>query len=214
MMRLVAVQRWPVVPKRAPQPAFDGEFEIGVVEHDHGILAAEFERAMLEALGRGCADDRADRRSIRLAKSRGPSGCSVSGVPTSEPKPVTILMTPLGTPASVRACTRLKVESGVSCAGLMTQVLPQTIAGSSFHEEMAMGKFHGVIMPQTPMRLANGHGKFVGQLGGNGWAEHAAAFAGVVVGGVDGFLHVAASFVRAPCPFRGSCRGRILLCAR
>ncbi len=33
----------------------------------------------------------------------------------------------------------------------MTQVLPQTIAGSSFQEEIAMGKFQGVIMPQTPM---------------------------------------------------------------
>src|SRR5208282_3291898 len=79
------------------------------------------------------------------------TGCSVSGVPTSEPKPVTMLMTPFGMPASVSACTRLKVESGVSCAGLITQVLPQTTAGSSFHEEMAMGKFQGVIMPQTPI---------------------------------------------------------------
>ena len=62
-----------------------------------------------------------------------------------------MLMTPLGSPASTSARTRLKVDSGVSCAGLMTQVLPQTTAGSSFHEEIAMGKFQGVIMPQTPM---------------------------------------------------------------
>ena len=99
------------------------------------------------------------------------SGCSVSGVPTSEPKPVTMLITPFGTPASVSACTRLKVESGVSCAGLITQVLPQTMAGSSFHEEIAMGKFHGVIMPQTPMgwrtAMANLLGSSEGMVGPN-----------------------------------------------
>ena len=99
------------------------------------------------------------------------SGCSASGVPTSGPNPVTMLMTPLGRPASVSARTRLKVESGVSCAGLMTQVLPQTMAGSSFHEEIAMGKFHGVIMPQTPMgwrtAMANLFGISDGTVGPN-----------------------------------------------
>src|SRR6202034_3829403 len=79
------------------------------------------------------------------------SECSASGVPTAGPKPATMLITPLGNPASVSARTKLKVEGDVSCAGLMTQVLPHTMAGSSFHEEIAMGKFHGVIMPQTPM---------------------------------------------------------------
>ena len=32
----------------------------------------------------------------------------------------------------------------------MTTVFPQTSAGMIFHEGIAMGKFHGVIMPQTP----------------------------------------------------------------
>ena len=78
------------------------------------------------------------------------SGCSVSGAPIFEPKPVTMLTTPEGTPASTSVCTKLKTESGVSCAGLMTQVLPATRAGNSFHDGIAMGKFHGVIMAQTP----------------------------------------------------------------
>src|SRR3984957_3091709 len=78
------------------------------------------------------------------------SACSASGAPASGPYPAMMLITPLGSPASVRARTRLKVERGVSCAGLMTQVLPQTMAGSSFHDEIAMGKFHGVIMPHMP----------------------------------------------------------------
>src|SRR5205809_2607669 len=72
------------------------------------------------------------------------------GAPASAPNPVTIFTTPFGTPASANTRTRLKVERGVSCAGLITQVLPQTSAGSNFHEGIAMGKFHGAIMAQTP----------------------------------------------------------------
>ena len=37
-----------------------------------------------------------------------------SGAPTSPPKPVTILTTPAGTPASASASTKLNTESGVS----------------------------------------------------------------------------------------------------
>src|SRR5712691_13246288 len=87
------------------------------------------------------------------------------------PNPVTILITPLGTPASANVRTRLKVESGVSCAGFMTHVLPQTMAGSSFHDGIAMGKFHGVIMAQTPIgvrrAIANLFGSSDGVVGPN-----------------------------------------------
>ena len=44
----------------APDAAFDGKIEVGVVQHDHGILAAQFQRAMLEALGGGGANDAPD----------------------------------------------------------------------------------------------------------------------------------------------------------
>src|ERR1039457_6326414 len=72
------------------------------------------------------------------------------GVPTSLPNPLTTLTTPAGIPPSVSACTKLNVDSGVSCAGLITAVLPATSAGESFQEGIAMGKFHGVIMAQPP----------------------------------------------------------------
>src|ERR1700759_2917970 len=52
------------------------------------------------------------------------SGWSSNGAPASGPNPLTIFTTPLGTPASARTRTKLYVESGVSCAGLITQVLP------------------------------------------------------------------------------------------
>src|SRR5712671_5995389 len=67
--------------------------------------------------------------------------CSPIGAPTSGPNPVTTFTTPLGSPASVSALSRLSVESGVSSAGLITHVLPQTRAGRSFQEGIAMGKF-------------------------------------------------------------------------
>src|SRR5260370_33645228 len=70
--------------------------------------------------------------------------------PTTEPRPITRLTTPGGTPASSHALTRLYVESGVSSAGLMTTVLPQTSAGINFQEGIAIGKFQGVIKPHRP----------------------------------------------------------------
>ncbi len=47
--------------------------------------------------------------------------------------------------------------SGAAEAGLSTTVLPQISAGASFHAGIALGKFHGVIRPTTPigLRIAN-----------------------------------------------------------
>src|SRR5207245_9413851 len=41
----------------APESALDGEVEVGIVEHDHRVLAAEFEGTMLERFGCSGADD-------------------------------------------------------------------------------------------------------------------------------------------------------------
>src|SRR6266700_1127933 len=90
------------------------------------------------------------------------SGCSAMGAPASGPNPVTIFTTPFGRPASVKVLTRFNVESGVSSAGLITQVLPQTRAGNSFHEGMAMGKFHGAIIPQTPIGMRTAMANLLG----------------------------------------------------
>src|SRR4029077_4733945 len=49
----------------APESALDSEFEVSVVEHDHRILAAEFERTVLEALGARGPHDSAYRRRAR-----------------------------------------------------------------------------------------------------------------------------------------------------
>ncbi len=41
-------------------------------------------------------------------------------------------------------------EAGVSSDGLMTQVLPQAIAGATFQLAIISGKFHGLIAATTP----------------------------------------------------------------
>src|SRR5258707_5628443 len=89
--------------------------------------------------------------------------------PTLSPKPVTRFTTPGGIPASSQALTRLYVESGVSSAGLITTVLPQTKAGINFHDGIAIGKFQGVIKPPGPM----------------GWRTHMANLFGISDGRVN-----------------------------
>ena len=169
-MRLVAVQRWPVVPNPPQRPPSMARSRFASSSTTIGFLPPSSSEQCLKLLAamppmmRPTAEDPVSE----IART---SACSASGVPTSAPNPATMLITPFGKPASLRARTRLNVESGVSCAGLITQVLPQTIAGSSFQEEIAMGKFHGVIMPQTPIgcrtAMANLLGNSDGTVGPN-----------------------------------------------
>ena len=42
-------------------------------------------------------------------------------------------------------------DHGVNDAGLNTTVLPHTSAGTIFQDGIAIGKFHGVMTPQTPI---------------------------------------------------------------
>ncbi len=45
--------------------------------------------------------------------------------------------------------------SGAADAGFTTNVLPQISAGAIFQAGIALGKFHGVTMPDHADRLAN-----------------------------------------------------------
>src|ERR1700690_1293085 len=168
MMRLVAVQRWPGVPK-APQSAPSrARSRFASSSRIIGFLPPKPSQQCLNLLAAAMPTvlPTALEPVNEIART---SGCSSSGAPASGPYPATTLTTPFGIPASVSTRTRLKVESGVSWAGLITQVLPQTRAGSSFHDGIAMGKFHGAIIPQTPsgwrMALANLFGSSDGGVG-------------------------------------------------
>ena len=78
------------------------------------------------------------------------AGWRMIASPTSDPAPVTTLNTPSGRPASSASSARRSAVSGVCSAGLGTTVLPMASAGAVFHDVMAMGKFHGTMIPQTP----------------------------------------------------------------
>ena len=78
------------------------------------------------------------------------SGCSTSRVPAVGPFPTTTWKTPSGRPASSASSTSRTAVNGVSSAGFTTMVLPVASAGPTFHEVMAIGKFHGTMAATTP----------------------------------------------------------------
>ena len=77
-------------------------------------------------------------------------GFSAISLPTTEPEPVTKLITPAGTPASIRISTNFAAQRGVILAGLKTIVSPEMRAAPIFQQGIEIGKFHGVMHPATP----------------------------------------------------------------
>ena len=62
----------------------------------------------------------------------------------------TTCITAGGMPACSASLARAAALRGVSLGGLMTTAQPAAKAGAILRVIMAAGKFHGVIMPQTP----------------------------------------------------------------
>src|ERR1700712_1652950 len=78
------------------------------------------------------------------------SGCSLMAAPTSGPRPLTRLNTPLGTPASWRISAKISADDGVNSDGFKIMVQPAASAGATLQAIWFSGQFHGVIMPMTP----------------------------------------------------------------
>ena len=89
------------------------------------------------------------------------------------------------------------------------------VAGDERGEELPRWNRHGEVPGRdhgaNADGLADGHGELVGQLGGHGVAEHAAAFTGHEVSGVDGFLGVAACFFQDLAHFASHVAGVVFL---
>ena len=64
---------------------------------------------------------------------------------------MTRLNTPGGSPARAMMSASAQAQPGTKSAGLNTTVLPYASAGAIFHAGIAIGKFHGVMMPMTPI---------------------------------------------------------------
>ena len=78
------------------------------------------------------------------------SSLAVKAAPVTWPRPLTILITPSGKPASDNSSIKGINPSGVSSDGLSTQLLPKAIAPASFMLASAIGAFQGAISPATP----------------------------------------------------------------
>ncbi|OIQ64581.1 hypothetical protein GALL_538670 [mine drainage metagenome] len=77
-------------------------------------------------------------------------GSVVSTSPIGAASPVTILSTPLGTPASSPSTASASAENGVSSEGFSTTEQPAASAGPTLRVIMAAGKFQGVTAATTP----------------------------------------------------------------
>ena len=79
------------------------------------------------------------------------AGCVTKRQPTTDPRPGRTWKTCSGMPAS-RASSPMRIAvSGVRSAGLSTTVLPAASAGAKPHEAIGIGKFHGTMIPTTPI---------------------------------------------------------------
>src|ERR1019366_6131574 len=190
----------------APESAFDGKVEVRIVEHDHRILAAEFERTVLEALGRRGPHDSAD---LRRARKRDGTDHRMLGQRR----------------ADFRAEAGHDVDDAFRDAGIgkrldqveggersvLRRLDHAGVAADDGGQQLPRRDCHGEIPGRDHAadadRLADGHGELVGQFRVHGRAEEAAAFAGVVVGGVNRFLHVAAGFFEHLAHFAGHVAG-------
>src|SRR5688500_3603246 len=77
-------------------------------------------------------------------------GWSTSAAPTTSPTPCTTLKTPGGMPASTASSAINTAASGVSSVGLRTTELPAATQAIAI-ANTAVGPFHGVISPITPI---------------------------------------------------------------
>ena len=77
-------------------------------------------------------------------------GWSVSAAPVDWPRPLTILISPLGSPPLSSSLAITTDEKGVSSEGLSTTPLPAAMAGATCQAQVNIGAFQGVICPTTP----------------------------------------------------------------
>ena len=127
----------------------DGGVDVGVVEDDHRIGAAELERHALHASRGELGDVLSDRRRPGERDLRD-SRVGDEGLAEHRPLAGDDLEDVLREPASCMISAIRSVVSGVVSAGFATTALPQTSAGPSLLPSSVVGKFQGTIATTTP----------------------------------------------------------------
>ena len=79
-------------------------------------------------------------------------GCRTIASPVTRPGPGSTESSPAGSPdSSMIRRPSASDTSGVHSAGFSTTALPAARAGAIFCASLAIGEFHGVIAPTTPI---------------------------------------------------------------
>ena len=127
----------------------DRSRQISVIQDYQGILATHFELDLGPTRDRFGGDIRSGRCRAR-ERNGAYLGDLTRTSPTTLPRPMTRLNTPLGRPEREMISVNAQALPGTNSAGLNTTELPKHSAGAIFQAGMAMGKFHGVMMPTVP----------------------------------------------------------------
>ena len=149
IMRLDAVQRCPAWKKCAIDGNGNGGREICIVQHNERVLSpiSNCTRAPLRTAA-AATPGPTSREPVKLTASI--NGDDASAAPSLAPGPITMLSTPVGSPARCTISASAQGEAGTSSAGLNTTQFPYASAGAIFQAGMASGKFHGVMAATTP----------------------------------------------------------------
>src|SRR5581483_7766242 len=177
----------------APHDAIHGEIEIGVLQHEDGVLPTELERYALQraggvdgdiAPGSGGSGER-DQADLRMV------GQGVAGHVTRPVHQVD--------DAGRNARLFEDLDHGAAQQGSIAGRFEyDRVAGNEGRHDLPAGNGHGKVPGRDSRhdanRIAHGEAGFVLKLRRPHFPQQAAALTGHVVGHVDGLLHVAARF--------------------
>src|SRR6266480_4425797 len=140
-------------------------------------------------------------------------GWVTSASPTSGPRPVTTLTTPLGISASMMSSASSSIDAEVNSEGLMTAVQPAASAGASFQLVSVRGEFHGELAVIAALGFSELRGigldevaKPPQQVAALGRAQARPWAVKRAVGGFDGRIRIVRSAARNLCPCRAGKR--------
>src|SRR5215469_6099991 len=181
-------------PEATPDTAFNGKIEIGIVQHDHRILTTQFQRTMLETLGRGGAHDapnftgsgqrnRADLRMLRNWRTHAGA------------EPGDDIDDSFGKPRIHQGANQ--IEGGKR--GVLRRLDHASVAAHDRWQQLPRRDRHrevpGGDHPADAQRLAHRHRKLAGQFGRRGGPKHPPALTRHVVGSIDRFLRIASGLL-------------------
>ncbi len=148
-MRVPAMQAWPLFMKPAWTASFTAVARSASSRITTGDLppSSSVTRLQVSAAARRiCLPTAVDPVNEILAMS----GWALSSAPTVSPRPVTMLKTPAGSPASCSASVTTCVWMALISLGLTIAVQPAASAAASLPQMKPASLFHGVMRPATP----------------------------------------------------------------